>query len=58
MLRDKLKQRISDEPTECISYLKELVKSNRVYDGEALEIFIYVIKNGPEQLTNIQWIFF
>ncbi|WP_230874947.1 hypothetical protein [Lysinibacillus cavernae] len=29
----KAKAKIVSEPTECIAYLKELVKSNRIYDG-------------------------
>lgn len=50
MLREKLKQKIISEPTECMAYLTELVKSNRIYNGE-----VDVIKNGTDQLTNTQW---
>ncbi|WP_369354770.1 hypothetical protein [Lysinibacillus capsici] len=55
MLREKLKQKIISEPTERMAYLTELVKSNRIYDGEVLAIIIDVIKNGHDQLTNTQW---
>jgi len=55
MLREKLKQKIISDPIQCMAYLTELVKSNRIYDGEVLAIIIDVIKNGPDQLTNMQW---
>jgi hypothetical protein len=55
MLREKLKQKILSEPTKCIAYLKELVKFNRIYDGEVWAIIMDVIKNGPDQITNRQW---
>ena len=58
MERDQLKQRILRESSKFISYLKELISENRFDDGEALEISLIVIKNGPESLSDKQWYIF
>lgn len=55
MQRKKLKQRIINESSGCIIYLKELVNARRIYDGEILEVIMLVITNGPESLTAPQW---
>lgn len=55
MKKEQLKQRILRESPTFISYLKELICENRIDDGEALEISLLVIKNGPESLSDNQW---
>jgi len=58
MPREQLKQRILREPSKFISYLKELISENRFDDGEALEISLLIIKNGPGSLSDKQWYVF
>lgn len=55
MQREQLKQRILSEPSKFIPYLEELISENRFDDGEALEISLLFIKDGPESLSDKQW---
>lgn len=56
MNREALKQRISGESGEFVSYLTELVGVvGRIEDDAALGISKFIIANGTEQLTDKQW---
>lgn len=57
-MHSKILKRLKSEPFQFISYLNKLVNGNRFEDGEALEISIQMIKEGPDSLSDEQWAIF
>lgn len=53
---EKLKMIINGDLSSFIVYLEKLIQTNRFDDGEVLGIAVQALKDGPESLSNRQWI--